>query len=269
MNNILERSPTDFDELIRYGKSPPQFVELRWPRGQGPSPLLFMIHGGFWQNKYDLSHVSHFCAALTNRGIVTCSIEYSRIGDPGGGWPGTFLDVSNATKYVIDTVSVDPRIDRSRMGVVGHSAGGHLALWLVSRQNLPKWSPLVMHGKNRLSAAISLAGVSDLREASREGLGNGAVARLMGGTPDQFPDRYASGSPIELLPSGSRVVLVHGSSDGIVPISQSERYFEKAQARGDHHELARLEGIGHFELIDPESSAWSRVEQAVLSMFEG
>ena len=268
MDDILERSPRDFDELIRYGNSPQQFVELRWPRGQGPSPMLFMIHGGFWQNKYDLSHVSHFCAALTSKGIVTCSIEYRRLGDPEGGWPGTFLDVSRATNHVLDTVSVDPRIDCGRIGVVGHSAGGHLALWLVSRQNIPKGSPLVMHGKNRLSTAMSLAGVSDLREASKERLGNGAVARLMGGSPEQFPDRYASGSPIELLPSGSRVVLVHGSSDGIVPISQSEKYFERAQAHGDHSKLVRLEGVGHFELIDPESSAWARVEQAVLSMLE-
>ena len=267
MSDVLERRPKDFDKLIRYSESPQQFAELRRPGGQGPFPLLFVIHGGFWQNKYDLSHISHLCAALTGMGLVTCSLEYRRLGDPGGGWPGTFQDVSLAIDRIVEMLSSDKTVDVSRTGVVGHSAGGHLALWLVSRHNVSRVSPLHSDRKSSLSRAVSLAGVSDLREAWRERLGNGVVTRLMGGTPDQYPDRYDAGSPIHLLPSGARVVLVHGSSDDIVPIFQSETFFDKAVALGDHLKVVRLEGVGHFELIDPLSTAWENVEQAVLSLF--
>jgi acetyl esterase/lipase len=267
MSHILEGDPRDFERLIKYGNHPQQFGELRLPDGQGPFPLLFVIHGGFWQNRYDLSHISHLCAALTSKGIVTCSLEYRRLGDSGGGWPGTFHDVSLATDRIMEKLSSDKTIDASRTSVVGHSAGGHLALWLVSRHNIPRASVLYSDGKNRLSRAVSLAGVSDLREAWRERLGNGAATRLIGGTPDQYPDRYDAGSPIELLPSGARVLLVHGSSDTIVPIAQSKKFFDKAIALGDDVKMVRLEEVGHFELIDPLSAAWARVEQAILSMF--
>ena len=267
MSDVLERRSEDFDKLIRYGESPQQFAELRLPDSRGPFPLLFVIHGGFWQNKYNLSHISHLCAALTSKGIVTCSLEYRRLGDPGGGWPGTFHDVSLGIDRIMEKLSSDKTVDISRTGVIGHSAGGHLALWLACRRNIPKASPLHSDRKNSLSGAVSLAGVIDLREAWREKLGNRVVTRLMGGTPDQYPDRYDAGSPIELLPSAAQVVLVHGSSDNIVPISQSERFFDKAVALGDKPEFVRLEGVGHFELIDPLSAAWASVEQAVLSMF--
>ncbi len=150
--------------------------------------------------------------------------------------------------------------------MLGHSAGGHLALWLASRHRVPKASPLHNGQKYRLGSAVSLAGVCDLRTAWKQRLGNGVVARLMGGTPDQYPDRYDAGSPIELLPTGTRQVLVHGTADNIVPISQSERFVERAEQMGEQPTLVKLEGIGHFELIDPESEAWSIVAGAVLPL---
>ena len=267
MSDILERHPEKFDMLINYGESAQQFAQLRSPPNRGPFPLLFVIHGGFWQNRYDLSHISHLCAALTNSGIVTCSLEYRRIGDRGGGWPGTFLDASLAVDRILEKVSTDSRIDLTRIGVIGHSAGGHLALWLACRNNVPGSSPVHYDGKNRVLHAISLAGVSDLREAWREKLGSGAVSLLIGGSSDEFPDRYDAGSPIELLPSGADPILIHGADDDIVPVSQSERFAEKANRLGDHHTLVKLDGVGHFELIDPESEAWASVEKTVLSMF--
>jgi acetyl esterase/lipase len=160
-------------------------------------------------------------------------------------------------------MSSDPRADPTRSAVIGHSAGGHLALWLVCRRRIPKVSPLHRDQTYRLTNAISLAGVSDLRTGFKERLGNNAVARLVGGTPDQFPDRYDTGSPIELLPSGTKQVLVHGAEDDIVPVSQSENFVEKAVQLGERPTLIRLEGIGHFDLIDPETEAWSAVIGAV------
>jgi dipeptidyl aminopeptidase/acylaminoacyl peptidase len=162
-------------------------------------------------------------------------------------------------------MSSDPRVDAARTAVIGHSAGGHLALWLVSRHRIPKGSPLHNAQKYRLGAAVSLAGVCDLRTAWKQRLGNGIVAGFMGGTPSQYPDRYDAGSPIELLPTGTRQVLVHGTDDNIVPVSQSEKFIERAERLGEHPTLVKLDGDGHFELIDPESDAWSAVLGAVLS----
>jgi len=262
----LERPPSTFDKRIEYGPEPQHFAELRFPHGPGPFPFLFVIHGGFWQSAYDLKHIGSLCTALTNKGIVTCNLEYRRIGNSGGGWPGTFQDVSFATDHIIGTISSDPRVDVARAAVIGHSAGGHLALWLASRHRVPKASPLQSGQKHRLVRAVSLAGVCDLRTGWKQRLGNGAVARLIGGTPDQYPDRFDAASPIELLPSGSRQVLIHGTDDDVVPFSQSEKFVERAEQLGERPTLVNLKGTGHFELIDPESDVWSTITRAVLSV---
>jgi acetyl esterase/lipase len=266
LSGILTRPPPPFDERIRYGRDPLHFAELRVPVARGPFPFLFVIHGGFWQSTYDLKHIGHLCEALTSKGVVTCNLEYRRLGDPGGGWPGTFQDVTLATDQILEKMSSNARVDVGRTGVLGHSAGGHLALWLVSGHRIPQVSPLYGAQKRRVSRAVSLAGVCDLRTAYEQQLGNGVVARLMGGTPDQYPDRYGAGSPIELLPTGTKQVLVHGIADDIVPVSQSEKFVERAEQLGEHPTFLELSGVGHFELIDPESDAWARVVGTVLSV---
>ena len=266
MSNILDRDPPPFDARIRYGYDDTQFSELRFPSGKGPFPLLFVVHGGFWQSHYDLLHIGHLCAALTSRGVITCNLEYRRIGNRGGGWPGTFLDINLATRNIIQTMSPDPRFDLTRTAIIGHSAGGHLALWLVGSHRISKDSPLHSVQKQAITGAISLAGVSDLRLAWKQKLGHGVVTRLIGGTPEEHPDRYNAGSPIELLPTGARQILVHGTADDTVPFSQSEAYVEKAEKLGDRPTLFRLQGIDHYELIDPESKAWPIVAEAVLSL---
>jgi acetyl esterase/lipase len=253
---------------MSYGKDSRQFAELRFPKGRGPFPLLFVVHGGFWQAHYDLSHIGHLCAAFTSEGVITCNIEYRRIGNPGSGWPGTFQDINLATRGILETMSNDLRFDSAHTAIIGHSAGGHLALWLVGSHRISKDSPLHDDKKLGIRGAISLAGVSDLRLAWRQKLGHGIVTRLMGGTPDEHPDRYNAGSPIELLPTGARHVLVHGAADDIVPVSQSEVFVERAEKLGDRSTLVKLDGTGHFELIDPESEAWPSVARAVLSLLD-
>ncbi|HZY46601.1 MAG TPA: prolyl oligopeptidase family serine peptidase [Candidatus Bathyarchaeia archaeon] len=238
---------------------------MRYPEGKGPFPCLLVIHGGFWRSAYDLSHISHLCQAFANEGVVTCNIEYRRVGNSGGGWPGTFQDINLATSHILNTISSDSRVDVTRTVVLGHSAGGHLALWLASRHRIPNASVLHSNTTHRHINAVSLAGVCDLRTAWREQLGGGAVAKLMGGSPTQHPDRYLAGNPIELLPIGARQVLVHGAIDDIVPFSQSERFVERAEQLGDQPDLVKLDGAGHFEPIDPESNAWSSVVKAILS----
>jgi dipeptidyl aminopeptidase/acylaminoacyl peptidase len=162
----------------------------------------------------------------------------------------------------------DPRFDLARTAIIGHSAGGHLALWLVGSHRISKGSPLHNDEEQEIRRAISLAGVSDLRSAWKKKLGHGTVTRLMGGTPNEQPDRYDAGSPIELLPTGARHVLVHGTADHTVPLSQSEAFVERAEKLGDRSTLVKLDGTGHYELIDPESEAWPPVVRAVLSLLD-
>jgi len=268
LSGILDRSLPPFDLRIRYGDDPSQFAELRFPNGKGPFPLLFVVHGGFWQSQYGLSHIGHLCAAFTSKGIITCNLEYRRIGNPGGGWPGTFQDIGLATRHILQEMSNDSRFDHIRTAIIGHSAGGHLALWLAGSHRIRKGSPLHSEQKQTITRTISLAGVSDLRQAWKTKLGHGTVTRLMGGTPDEHPDRYNAGSPIDLLPTGARQILVHGADDDTVPVSQSDAFVQRAEKLGDRPTLVKLDGIGHYELIDPESEAWPSVAREVLSLLD-
>lgn len=259
--SILDRDPAPADQRLRYGSGPLQFGDLRIPDGPGPHPCAIAIHGGFWRNRYDLAHLGHLCAALTASGIATWNIEYRRIGDPGGGWPGTFQDVMLAARFLVDNATRYD-IDPGRLAAIGHSAGGHLASWLAGGTNSPGNGP-IRTDRLPLRAVVSLAGVLDLRQAWELELSEGAVRDLLGGSPDEVPERYAAASPIELLPAGVPHVLMHGDEDDIVPIEISERYHEAARSCGDDVTLRTLTGAGHFELIDPESLVWPEVLAAI------
>ena len=224
-----------------------------------------MIHGGFWRARYDLTHIGHLCAALTRAGLATWSLEYRRIGHPGGGWPGTFHDVAAGLDYVA-TLAPQYHLDRSRVVTLGHSAGGHLAVWLAARPRIPLTDPLASRDPLPLRGAVSLAGVLDLHRAWERHLSNDVVVEFLGGTPAQLPERYATASPQALLPIGVPQHLLHGTEDDSVPFAISESYATAATAAGDDVRLVRLPAAGHFELIDPQSWEWPAVEAAVLSL---
>lgn len=260
-DSVLDREPPLADQRIAYGSDPLQFGDLRLPGGPGPNPCAIAIHGGFWRNRYDLAHLGHLCAALTASGIATWNIEYRRLGDSGGGWPGTFQDVALAARYLIDNASTYG-IDPDCIFAIGHSAGGHLASWLAGGASMPG-NGLIHPDRFPLRAAVSLGGVLDLRRAWELRLSEGVVRDLLDGTPDDVPERYAAASPIELLPSGVPHLLVHGVADGIVPIGISERYREAAVAQGDDVTLVALPGADHFEPIDPLSAVWPEILTAI------
>jgi acetyl esterase/lipase len=266
--DILDLPPAPADERLRYGEDPLQFGDLRLPRGDGPHPVVVYVHGGFWRSRYDLGHAGHPCAALTAAGIVTWNIEYRRIGNPGGGWPGTFDDVAAAADYV-RTLAPRYNLDLERVVAVGHSAGGHLALWIAARRRIPRGAPLYGPDPVALRGAVSLAGVVDLREAWNRRLSNGVVRELIGGTPDETPDRYAIASPPQLLPLGVPQVLIHGTRDDSVPFKISAGYRESAVAAGDDATLVTLPGAGHFEPVDPRSAQWAETLAAVQGLVGG
>ncbi|MGH2541399.1 MAG: alpha/beta hydrolase family protein [Ardenticatenaceae bacterium] len=267
--SILYLPAPHADARLRYGSESLQFGDLRLPSGDGPHPVVLVIHGGFWRAKWDLSHMGHFCHALTAEGFATWSLEYRRVGNAGGGWPGTFLDVARGADFLGSLVQAY-NLDLTRVAALGHSAGGHLALWLAARRRLDPNSPLYLSDPLPLQSVIALAAVSDLRWASRHRLGDDGLAthRLMGGPPTEYPARYDDGSPVELLPFGVPQHLLHGTADSAVPFELSRHYYDAARSKGDPVTLTSLPSTGHFELIDPASKEWTTVLRAVQTLTE-
>jgi acetyl esterase/lipase len=235
---------------IAYGDHPDQVANLHLPADEGgPWPCVVLIHGGFWRVGWDRTLMTPLAADLARRGVAAWNVEYRRVGQDGGGWPGTLEDVAAA----IDHLREHEEVDASRIVTCGHSAGGHLALWLAGRHRLPPGAP---GGEPRVRpfAAVTQAGVCDLEQAWRDGLGRGATEALLGSFAHQ-PGRYAMASPAALAPLGVPQLLVHGSADGIVPLSQSAGY----AALDRDAELVELAGADHFDVIDPRHAAWEAV----------
>jgi acetyl esterase/lipase len=236
-----EPPPPDADARVVYGPEPLQFGDLRLPSGSGPHPVVMMIHGGYWQAIYNLTHAGHLCLDLAAHGVATWNVEYRRIGDPGGGWPGALDDVSRALAH-LSVLAEDYPLDIGRTVVMGHSAGGHLAL-LVARR-----APV------SLRAVVSLSGVVDLRATDSQGDDNGLITRMMGGRPEAVPDVWDEASPSAHLPLGFHYVLACGTED--IHWEPNEAFAEQAREAGDDVELLPLPGAGHFELVDPLAPEW-------------
>jgi acetyl esterase/lipase len=227
--------------------------------------VVVLLHGGYWRARYGLEYFGHAASVLRDQGLAVWNVEYRRLGNPGGGWPGTFLDVGDALDALRDLADRFP-LDLGRVVTLGHSAGGHLALWATARHRLPDGDPLATPAPLPLAGAIALAGVSDLRRAWELQLSNAVVTELLGGSPETVGDRYRSASPFELLPLGVPQILIHGDADGHVPSEISERYHRAALAAGDPCELTVLPGAGHFEVVDPRTAEWRTVRAAVDSL---
>jgi acetyl esterase/lipase len=259
-DDILSRAPPKAAARVPYGTLPSQFCDLFLPAGAGPHPVIIALHGGFWRVRYDLTHFAHLCHALTKQGYAVWCPEYRRLGEAGGGWPGTFDDTEAAAAHLLN-VAAAHKLDLSRVLTLGHSAGGHLALWLAARSRRHHAPPALS-----IRGVVGLAAVSDLADAAERALSNGVVKELLGGTPAEQPQRYAQASPRALLPLGVPQQLVHGRDDDIVPFEMSRQYAEAARKAGDAVTLVPLEKTGHFEVIDPLSGAWPRVTEAILAL---
>lgn len=265
VQDVLKLPVPSADRRIPYGSGPHQFGDLRLPAGQGPFPVAIVIHGGCWLAEYDLDHIASLAASLARAGVATWSLECRRVGNPGGGWPGTLQDVGRGADSLRD-LARRHSLNLGCVVAVGHSAGGQLALWLASRHRLPKESALYSAEPLRLRGIVALAGIPDLRRASSERVCGDCVNQALGGSPAEVPDRYHDASPSELLPLGVPQRLVHGARDRIVPIELARDFENAARKSGDDARLTVLPDAGHFELIAPQSSAWSHVKDAVLSL---
>jgi acetyl esterase/lipase len=229
----------------RYGSGPEHQADLLTAGGSGPQRVAVLVHGGFWRAPFTRAWMAALAVDLADRGWATWNVEYRRVGS-GGGVPETLEDVSAAIDALL---GVEAPLDRTRLLVIGHSAGGQLAL--------------CMAGMPAVAAVVSLAGVCDLGSAARERIGDGAALEFLGGTPEERPDAYAIADPLRRLPSGVEVLLVHGDADDRVPVEQSRTYARAALDAGDRCELLELAGADHFAVIDPRTQAWATVAERI------
>jgi len=246
--NILELKPPAADKRVRYGAAEQHLIDVRLPAAKKPPGAVMNIHGGYWRNHYDLAHAAHFCGALTKAGFVTFNIEYRRIGDDGGTWRGTFEDIRNAYAYIRQHAA-EFGVDGKSIIVMGHSAGGQLAFALAGHES-------------SVTCAISLAGVLDLYRAFDLHLSNNAVVEFLGGTPQQVPEHYREASPTS-LPITARQVVIVGSADDVVPPQISRDYVAQKRAASEDVQLLEIPQADHFDLIDPRSSAFTKVLETV------
>lgn len=240
MRDLIAIPPVAATRRFTYSVDPNQFIDL-FEAKQASSATLMFIHGGFWRAKYDLTHASHLCAALAQSGIDVLNVEYRRVGNSGGGWPGTFDDVKLALS------NIRKRFPGRTVIVSGHSAGGHLALRLACEQS-------------KVAGVVALAPVAVLREAYELHLSNDAVVEFLGGTPDRLPSVYREACP-SMHSLTAPATVIHGIEDDVVPISLSRNYV-RARAQ-DSAQLLELKATGHMDLIDPESPSFDTVAATI------
>jgi acetyl esterase/lipase len=244
--DILSLAPEPADCRVSYGDDASQFFDV-WS-SVGATAIALVIHGGFWRAKYDLLHTSHMCAALARSGLAVANLEYRRLGN-GGGWPASYDDVRAGLAAVRRELG-----SKKKVIVIGHSAGGHLALRLAADEP-------------HLSGVIALAPVAVLRTAYDLKLSDGAVAEFLGGTPDEIPEIYEAACPSRHAASVQRILL-HGSVDEIVPLSISREFDIARQQDPGTVWFMKLDECDHFDLIDPESRAWPIVHMDAESLLE-
>jgi acetyl esterase/lipase len=260
LDDYMRQARPRADETVRYGPAPSQVAELFLPKTKGPHPVVVLLHGGCFLKAYEgFPQTSALAADLAGRGYAVWNVEYRKLGEAGAGYPGTFQDVATA----VDRLRVEaPKhdLDLRRVVAVGHSAGGHLALWAASRGRLPAASPLRVADPLKIGAVISLAGIGDLK-------GQGKVFALPCGddTIDRLVDTahranpFADTSPAELLPTGARVVMAHGVFDAVMPPYTGRDYVLKVRKAGDAAEVVTIPGAAHFDLVIPTTPAWKEI----------
>lgn len=252
------------DVRIAYGPAPAQVVELFMPPGRGPHPVVILIHGGCYLAEYQgLAQTSGIAADLAHRGFAVWNVEYRKLGEDGAGYPGTFLDVSAAVD-LLRREAHRRRLDTRRVAAVGHSAGGHLALWAAARSKLPRSSPLWRPRPLAIRSVISLGGIGDLegQGATFAGAcGPEPIPRIIDAA--NRPEPYVDTSPAALLPTGTRTVMIAGDLDHVMPPPTGRAYVERLRAAGDWGEAVAIPGASHFDVVIPTTAAWGVVADVV------
>ena len=274
---LLKLDVPPADHKLSYGADPLQFGELRLPKTKGPHPVVMLVHGGCWADRlpgrdphittYEL--LRPLAAALTRQGLATWNVEYRRVGNPGGGWPGTFLDLGSAADF-LRKIAPSYQLDLQRVVLVGHSSGGQLALWIAARSKLPASSAIYTKNPLKVGAIVDIDGPPDLAQAQPE---EGkfcpvpGITEFLGGTPTQQPDRYRQGSAPSFLPLGISQQIVAGELLQQSP-SLVTRYESQAQSKGDRVTTLALPGSGHFDMLAPGTQYGKKLLSAISALLK-
>ena len=264
--DYLRFPQVDADYRIPYGEHPLQFAELSLPATAPPHPVIILIHGGCYLEIYDLPPTRGMAAALTKLGYAVWNIEYRRHGC-GGDFPNMFLDVAAAADH-LRQIAAEHELDLARVLSVGHSAGGHLALWLAGRGRIEPGSPLHHAEPLPVQGVLALAPLVDIARAWHAGECAEALPVVMGGSPEDAPEHYRAASPIELLPLGVAQRILIGEHDSSI-LENVSGYMEAAQAHGDIAQLTIAPAAGHFEVVSVSSQAWAVVCDALVALAAG
>ena len=275
--DLWKRSVADADRKLAYGSDPLQFGELRLPGTKGPHRVVILVHGGCYVNRLPsrdsrdttFETFRPMAAALADAGVATWNIEYRRAGNPGGGWPGSFLDLAAGVDF-LRTIAEAHQLDLNSVVVVGHSSGGQLVHWIAARSKLPASSPLYSKNPLHMKAVVNLDGPPDIAAAQpmeRKFCPVPGFTQFMGGTAAEQPGRYREGSATSLLPIGVPQTIVVG---GLLQSAYDlvRRYEASAIAKGDAVTILKLEGAGHFDMLAPESQYAKPVIEAILALLK-
>jgi len=259
------------DHKISYGPDSVQFSELRLPSGTGPFPVAIVIHGGCWMASVaDVGHTAPLSDALRKEGIATWNMEYSRIGDPRGGWPGTFIDVALGVDY-LQEIADEYNLDLKRVIVIGHSSGAHLALWVAARNKIAPESPIYRESPLSVRGVVALASPVDLEkeiDLANQLCGDSLMIKLVGGLPEEVPENYENVSPLRLLPISVPQRLIIGENDFPMLIEHLKVYTDSAKALNEDVTLDIVPNAGHHEPAVPGSIAWLKVRATIKSLLD-
>ncbi|HXH17211.1 MAG TPA: alpha/beta hydrolase [Sphingomonas sp.] len=264
--DLTNRPKPTPDATVAYGPDTVQKVDVWIPQGKGPFPVVLMVHGGCWTTGIaDRSLMNWIADDLRKDGVAVWNIDYRGVDLAGGGYPGTFADAAKAADALTANAKAY-KLDTRHLVAIGHSAGGHLALWLAGRRKLPATSTLYTAHPLRIRHVISLGGLPDLEATAASpvnGCGTEVVAKLVGAPTPQHPDVYADTSVPRLLPLRATQDLVNGREDRIIPFPMATDYVAKASAAGDRASLHTVPATGHVELIAPETAAWAETKRLI------
>ena len=278
MTTSLHAAPMTLDDYLalsgpaptatlRYGAAPSQYAELFLPSGTGPFPVAVLVHGGCWTKAFGgITQLRNVAGALAARGIAVWNVEYRRVDEAGGGYPGTYQDMNAALDLLARTATARP-LDLGRLVAVGHSAGGQLVQWLAARPRILATSPLYRKDVVPVRHVVSLGGLADLRReaALLKTSCDREIVELAGTPSAERPDVFSDTNAGDLIPNGSRTILVTGELDTISPPRVAHDFAARARAAGDSAEVVILPGASHYDEVAATSSSWPRVLRAIES----
>ena len=250
------------DLSYRYGDEKEQFGTFFLPETGDNFPVIVLVHGGCYRAQYGHQPMGRMARTLANEGFAVWSIEYRRAGN-GGDYPNMFLDVAKATDFLRQKADIHS-LDLENVVTVGHSAGGHLVLWLAGRHKLPETSPLYIENPLPIKGVVALAPIADMIFGFEQGQCEGALTVVMGGEPDKVKQHYADGSPRELLPLGVPQTHIIGTADTEM-LDNTKPYIDAAKSAGDDATLITVPDVGHFEIVDTTSDVWHIVHDAIVT----